>query len=280
MFGLIKDEQKADQNNDDDELVEDQPKPTSIGVISKVYATSLTQALSEQREYVLKHAPENKERKEFMNRMGSKPRKCVAHVDHCQRCGSGLGEYTETTADDYNKGEPDYDCDPTFETVLPGRCSICNKVEDGELHTVSHDGCVPKPQKSQLFKEQRKLIRETHGSCSVHDWHCAVCGDGMANGCGTEVKTVYTWTESQNVACAETDHYQCSKCDKEGNVLPNNMCDWSRKQTYLDYLYAQRSGFDPQQCAQQKTKKPRLGRSMCFGKTSTQSLDSSNPSPI
>ncbi len=100
--------------------------------------------------------------------------------------------------------------------------------------------CIWKPKKSDLFKLQQNQKKDREADCQIHSWHCEVCGIGLHNGFGTEIKTVYTWHESQNIAYPEIDHYKCNQC-VEDSILPHNSCDWYRKQCYLDYLFHKRT---------------------------------------
>jgi hypothetical protein len=187
-------------------------------------------------------------------------RKCIYHVDHCEKCGLGLGIYQETTLESYRKGsrhetEREVYCENDVKEALPdiGKCVACGTLPS----KLDKKSCIRKPIKSDVFKLQRQEVREIIYHCVHHEDHCGVCGVGICNALdGDQVKTAYTWEGSQNVLYPEIDHYKCNQCinDSKG-VLPHNSQDWSRKQSYLDYLFHKRAAADTSGCMENPAKR-------------------------
>jgi hypothetical protein len=189
----------------------------------------------------------------------SKEPKCVTHIDHCPKCKKGINDYHETKPDDYAKGEDEYaTAEAEYERVSDDNVNL-EKEEDllgCRNCPKSLIDCVLKPKKTAGFKTQAKKIYDSHSSCENHDFHCAVCGVGIPNGSGEEIKTVYTWYEAQDVMYQEIDHYKCYRCIKESKtILPHNSIDWHRKQSYLDFLYQRRTKTDMSECEKKSNKR-------------------------
>ncbi len=191
------------------------------------------------------------------------PKKCIAHINHCQRCKNGLDEYVETTPECYAKIEPGEFCeskgytDEELAAINPDWCKGCNAIPKDQDVKVDDVACVWEPKKTFAFQNQEQILKDCHRTCSAHTWHCEVCGNGISNGCGVEVKTCYSRAAAQEVYCQEIDHYKCTNCvlDTRVYMLPWNCHDWTRKQAYLDYLFEKRAEFDRDGCAQRKSKK-------------------------
>ncbi len=185
-----------------------------------------------------------------------KKRKCIEHIDHCKKCEIGLSTYHETTLEDYAKGEPDYAPEDIPEKYKDN--SLCTKCQETkEEMKINNKTCVWKPIKTEEFTLQEQKLRDLHGQCEMHDWHCEVCGVGIKNeACGSQIMTAYTWHGAQELAYQEIDHYKCNQCSEDAqNMLPHNSSDWHRKQSYLDFLFEKRSHTNTDDCKLKRKKK-------------------------
>ena len=106
------------------------------------------------------------------------------------------------------------------------------------------------PEPSEEFKSMCRNVNASQSQCENHAWHCAVCGKGLRDDSeGEQVQSIYTFDEIQNVLYPETDHYKCKeRYTLSVNVLPLQCQDWTRKQTYLDFLLKRRKEVDRNSC--------------------------------
>jgi hypothetical protein len=218
-------------------------------------------------------------------------KKCIEHINHCQRCLVGLDIYEERGPNSYENGrkrqfqaEAEYEknsCSKqqenengtTFATTdveikipkekpeldLHSLCEKCRVISPESQEEVKKDNenCVWKPIKTIEFKLLKDEMYCRKSQCEIHQEHCSVCGKGIYKESeGSQYMTCYDYLESQNIYYPEVDHYKCNECDAAAiGILPSNETDWSRKQSYLDFLLQQRKNTDTNDCFLKRSKK-------------------------